>query len=134
MKKILGALFVVSVLIVCVSTQGYYLDPSATRYAEVAADSVRVFLSEADLDSLDYVKIAVIEAKGSGEHTSQTGMIKAMRKKAGKLGGNGLLLPKIDEPSRGAKFAGAILGTGTKRKGNAVVIHIIGRKAVAIEE
>jgi len=134
MKRFLGALLIMTLLIVCVSTQGYYLDPEAKRYPPVAPESVRVFLSEADLDSLDYVKIAVIEATGSGEYTSQTGMVKAIRKKAGELGGNGILLPRIDEPGTGAKVAGAFLGTGTQRKGNAIVIHVFGNKTVETEE
>jgi len=112
----------------CVSTKGIYLDPTSQKYTPVSPDSVRIFISESELDSLNYIKIAIIEATGSSEFTSQTGMINAMRKKAGKLGGNGVLLPQIKEAGAGAKVAGAFLGTGTERKGNAVVIRVLGKK------
>jgi hypothetical protein len=89
---------------------------------------VRIFTTESELDTLEYIRIAMIEATGSGEFTSQTGMYNAIRKKAGSIGGNGVLLPQINEPGAGAKVAGAIFGTGTERKGNAVVIRVIGKR------
>ncbi len=113
----------------CVSTKALLLDPTAERYPPVPPESVRIFTSEAELDTLKYVRIAMIEATGSGEFTSQTKMLKAIRKKAGELGGNGVLMPKIEEPGAGAKVAGAFLGTGTERKGNAIVIRVLGKKS-----
>lgn len=117
-----------TIFVACVTTRAIYVDPTATRYAPVSPESVRIFTTEAELDTLEYVRVAIIEASGSGEYTSQTGMIDAMRKKAGELGANGLLLPQINEPGAGAKVAGAIFGTGTERKGNAVAIRILGPK------
>ena len=80
------------------------------------------------LDTLDYVRVAIIEATGSGEWTNQSEMLEAIRRKAGELGGNGVILPRVDEPSAGAKVAAAFLGTGTQRKGNAVAVRVIGPK------
>lgn len=121
-------LLAVTIFTACVTTRAIYIDPAAARYAPVPPESVRIFTTEAELDTLEYVRVAIIEASGSGEYTSQTGMIDAMRKKAGTLGANGLLLPQINEPGAGAKVAGAIFGTGTERKGNAVAIRILGPK------
>jgi hypothetical protein len=112
----------------CVHTQATFLDPTAPRYAPIPEDSVRILTAESELDTLEYVRVAVIEASGSGEYTSQTGMLNAMRKKGGALGGNAILLPQIQEPGAGAKVAGAIFGTGTQRKGNVIVIRILGPK------
>lgn len=112
----------------CVSTKAIYLAPAEERYEPVAPEDVRIFTSEAELDEFDYVRIAIIEATGSGEWTSQTGMYKAIRKKAGSLGANGVLLPEINEPGAGAKVAGALFGTGTQRKGSAIAIRVLGRK------
>ncbi len=124
--------FVVLILLIivtgCVSTKATYLNPSMAQYPPVSPDSVRIITSEAELDSLIYERIAIIEASGSGEYTNQIEMIEAMRKKAGKLGGNAVLLPQINEPSAGAKIAGALFGTGTERKGNAIAIRILGKK------
>jgi hypothetical protein len=55
-------------------------------------------------------------------------MLDAMRKKAGAIGANAILLPQINEPGAGAKVAAAIFGTGTQRKGNVVALRILGRK------
>ena len=74
------------------------------------------------------MRIAIIEASGSGEFTNQSEMLQAMRTKAGELGGNGVILPRIEEPSAGAKVAAAFLGTGTQRKGNVVAVRVLGVK------
>jgi len=114
-------------LLSCVTTKAIMLVPGE-QYAPLPPDSVRIFVLESELDTLNYVRVALIEATGSSEWTSQTGMYNAMRKKAASLGCNGVLLPQIDEASSGAKVAGAIFGTGTERKGKAVAIRILGRK------
>jgi hypothetical protein len=123
-----GLLLLCAVVAGCVSTKSVYLNPSGPKYNAVSPDSVVIFTSESELDTLEYVRVAMIEATGSGEYTSQTGMYSAIRKKAGSLGCNGVLLPQINEPGAGAKVAGAIFGTGTQRKGNAIAIRILGRK------
>ena len=115
------------ILISCVSTKSTYLNPSGEHYAPITPDSVFIITSESELDTLDYVRVAIIEATGSGEWTSQTGMHNAIRKKAAALGCNGVILPQISEPGAGAKIAGAIFGTGTQRKGSAIAIRIFGR-------
>ena len=112
----------------CVTTHATLVDPTATHYARVPADSVRIFTDQSELDTLDFVRIAIIEASGSGEWTNQSEMLQAMRTKAGELGGNGVILPRIEEPSAGAKVAAAFLGTGTQRKGNVVAVRILGVK------
>lgn len=111
----------------CVNTKVTMLIPGEEA-APISPDSVRIFVLESELDTLEYLRVAIIEATGSGEWTSQSGMYNAMRKKAATLGCNGILLPQISEPGAGAKVAGAFLGTGTERKGQAVAIRVIGRK------
>lgn len=113
----------------CVSTKSTYLNPGLEKYDPLPPDSVRIFMDEAELDSLEYVRVALIEATGSGEFTSQTEMYDAIRKRAGKLGCNGVLMPQIKEPGAGAKVAAAIFGTDTERRGSAIAIRIIGRKS-----
>jgi len=112
----------------CVTTRYTLINPSAERYASVPPDSVVILTDEAELDTLEYTRIAIIEATGSGEFTKQTDMINAMRKRAAEVGANAILLPRIDEPGAGAKVAAAVFGTGTERKGNVVAIRILGRK------
>lgn len=118
----------VLLLAACVSTKAILVDPTAPKLAPVPPDSVRIFTAESELDTLDYVRVAVIEASGSGEFTSQSGMLNAMRQKAAKLGANGILLPQIQEPGAGAKVAAAIFGLTTQRKGSVVAIRVRGPK------
>jgi hypothetical protein len=113
----------------CVRTKSVLLNPAAAPYAAIDPATVRIFTDERELDSLEFTRVAIIEATGSGEFTSQSGMIEAMRKKAAQLGANAILLPTINEPGAGAKVAAAFLGTGTQRKGNVVAIRIIGRRS-----
>jgi len=124
----LAALLLVTLCTACVTTRHTFLDPSAPRYDPVSPDSVRILTHESELDSLDYSRVAVIEATGSGEFTNQIGMLEAMRKKAGELGANAILLPQIEEPGAGAKVAAAVFGTGTQRKGSVVAIRIHGNR------
>lgn len=122
-------LLALGLLVGCVQTQATLLNPSAQAYPPVAPDSVIILTSDTELDTLEFARVAMIEATGSGEWTSQTGMLEAMRKKAGKMGANAILMPAINEPGAGAKVAGAFLGTGTQRKGQVVALRILGRKA-----
>jgi hypothetical protein len=112
----------------CVKTKYTLVNPSAQRYEAVQPEQVWIVTAEAELDTLNYVRIAIIEATGSGEVTDQAGMLNAMRKRAGELGANAVLLPQIHEPGAGAKVAGAVFGTGTQRKGTAIAIRVLGPK------
>ena len=51
-------------------------------------------------------------------------MLKSMRKKAAAVGANGIIMDGINEPSAGAKIAGAVFGTGAERKGKSVAIFV----------
>ncbi len=115
-------------LAACVRTNSVLLNPAAAPLPAVAPSSVQIFTNERELDSLVYTRVAIIEATGSGEFTSQSGMIEAMRKKAARLGANAILLPTINEPGAGAKVAAALFGTGTQRKGNVVAIRVTGKR------
>jgi len=112
----------------CVQTKPTLINPSAERYEPVLPENVWIVTAEEELDTLNYVRIAIIEATGSGEYTDQSGMLDAIRKKAGELGANAVLMPQINEPGAGAKVAAALFGTGTQRKGNAIAIRVLGPK------
>ena len=52
-------------------------------------------------------------------------MWNSMRKKAGKLGANAIILDAMSEPSAGAKVASMIFGVGgAQRKGKAIAIYV----------
>jgi hypothetical protein len=72
----------------------------------------------------DYKEVALLNSTANTGFTSESGMIKSMRKKAADVGANGIIMGSINEPSAGAKIAGAIFGTGAERKGKSVAIFV----------
>lgn len=105
----------------CVQTQATMLGPKG-QYPPVAPDQVQVFLDEDDAPAT-CTKIALINAQGESSFTNEAKMIEASRKKAGQVGANAVILAKINEPSAGAKIAGAFLGTGSQRRGQLVALR-----------
>lgn len=105
----------------CVRTNAVRL--GGQTYPAVPADQVQVFLSEDDVD-VPFERIALINAKGEASYTDEAKMINAMRKKAGEMGANAIILGEIKEPSAGSKIAAAVLGTGAERKGQVVAIRV----------
>ncbi|MGH7461473.1 MAG: hypothetical protein ACREMA_10650 [Longimicrobiales bacterium] len=71
----------------------------------------------------EFVKLALINAEGPHGWTSDKGMVDKVRKEAGKLGSNGVILEEIREPSAGAKVAGAVFGVPAQRHGKVVAIR-----------
>jgi hypothetical protein len=51
-------------------------------------------------------------------------MANSQRKKAAKLGANGIILGDQKDPSTGAKLAQAFFGTSADRKGKSVAIYL----------
>lgn len=110
-------------LAACVTTQALRLGPSIGR-PPVAWRDVLVYRS-ADQIPGKYEEIALLSATGDTAWTSEETMWNSMRKKAGKLGANAIILDATSEPSAGAKVAAAfLLGSGAERKGKAVAIYV----------
>ena len=110
----------------CVSTNAVKLS-AGKIYAPTDPDLVKVYLTEEDVPG-EFVKIALITAKGSSGWTSEERMIEKMKKKAAGFGANAIVLNEIREPSAGAKIAGAVFGTGTQRQGKVLAIRLIDKK------
>jgi hypothetical protein len=70
---------------------------SPVRYAPVHPDSVFVFTSEARVHR-PYEEVAILDGSMSSNGLDAD-MIRAMQKKAGELGANGLILGDIKHPS-----------------------------------
>jgi hypothetical protein len=125
MKKNTLVLLMISIAFVtsCVSVNTTKLGTGASR-PPVPADQVAIYRT-ADQVSGKYEEIALINAKGDSTWTSEAGMFKQMKKKAGLMGANGIILDAVSEPSAGAKIAGAIFGVGAERKGKAIAIFVL---------
>jgi hypothetical protein len=71
-----------------------------------------------------YEEIAILHSEGEASWTNEEAMYRSMRKKAGEMGANAIILDALSEPSAGAKIAGAFFGTGAERKGKAIAIYV----------
>lgn len=94
-----------------------------TSHAPTEPDSVRIYLDENDIPG-PYEKLALIQASGATSWTTTDQMFDRVREEAAAVGANGVLVEGVDEPSAGAKVAGAFLGTGTQRTGRMIVIRV----------
>lgn len=116
------AVAVAALLTACVSTQATRLGTSAVR-APVAPDSVAIYRSAAQVPGC-YEEVALLTSSGDYQMTNEAKMFDSMRKKAGEVGANGVILGAVSEPGTGAKVAQAFLGTAANRRGKAVAIYV----------
>ncbi|NIR49545.1 MAG: hypothetical protein GWN41_09865 [Phycisphaerae bacterium] len=103
-------------------------------YPNVDPEEVVVYVTPNDVTG-DYEKIGIIHAQGESSWTNEHQMIESAKKKAASIGANGIILGEIDEPSAGAKIAGAIFGTGTTRRTQILAIYVFeNQRSGAIEK
>jgi len=109
----------------CVTTESVKLGTATVaQRPPIPWDKVVVYRT-ADQVPGKYEEIALLIATGDALWTSEAEMWKSLRKEAGKLGANAIILDAMSEPSAGAKVASAFLGVGgAERKGKAVAIYI----------
>ena len=82
-----------------------------------------LYLDPADIPGA-YEKIAIMYASGDHLLTNESHMLRQARKKAAKIGANGILLQRLTEPGTGDKVARVILGTEADRKGEVIAIFV----------
>jgi hypothetical protein len=130
--RFLLAAAVFPLLAACVTTNVAMLSP-AGRYAPVPQDQVQVFLSAEEIRG-EYERIAIINAQGGSSMTNEGQMIRKLQLRAGNLGANGIILGDINEPSSGAKVAGAIFGVDPQRKGRVIAIRLKDQPAPSADQ
>ncbi len=106
----------------CVHTGATMLNASA-KLPPICPEGVQLFTG-AEKVGQQYHEIAVLTSNGDADMTSAEGMANSQRKKAAKLGANGVILGEQKDPSTGARIADAFLGTGAVRKGKSIAIYI----------
>jgi hypothetical protein len=99
----------------CVSARATMLG-GTPQYPPVLETDVRVFLSEDQVPG-SCVQYAIIHTSGAADLTDETDMIAAARRRAGKIGANGVLLGQVRDPSTGTRIASAVFGMPANRKG-----------------
>lgn len=97
------------------------LDP--TVRSRISEEQVRIYRSEASIQC-EYAEVAIINAQGGSNYTNENQMFNAAKNRAGKIGANGVVLGNINEPSSGAKVAGAIFGVSPTRRGEMLAVYV----------
>ena len=115
---LLGAL----TLTACVNVSATRLSGGQTL-APLAASEVTIYRSR-DLVPGKYREIALLEADGDGASTRERDFYESMRKKAAKLGANGLILERGLEPSPTVKIAAALLDVQYTRYRHAIAVLV----------
>ena len=123
MRRGIAAAALALVLGACVSTNAVRLGAAPAR-PPVAEEAVAVYRTAAQVPG-KYEEIALLNATGESSWTNEAKMMNSMRKKAGKMGANAIILDAISEPGAGAKVAAAVLGVGAERKGKAIAIYVL---------
>lgn len=114
---------VVTVVLGCTRTNAALVDNSV-KLAPSCADGVKIYSTPSAVGG-EYKEVALLNSTAKTGFTSEAGMLKSMRKKAAAVGANGIIMGSINEPSAGAKIAGAVFGTGAERKGKSVAIFVV---------
>lgn len=111
----------------CVTTEAVKIG-TAPKRPLVPPDQVVVYRI-ADQVPGKYEEIALLISTGDSILTNETEMWESMKKKAGKLGANAIILDAMSEPSAGVKVASWIFFVpGAERKGKAIAIYVFSLK------
>nr|AGS49912.1 hypothetical protein [uncultured bacterium esnapd22] len=102
----------------CVSARATMLGQNE-QLPPVLETDVRVFLNEGQIPA-ECSPYALIHTTGAANMTDETDMIAAARRRAGKIGANGVLLGEVKEPGTGTQVVSAIFGVPANRKGQLV--------------
>jgi hypothetical protein len=106
----------------CTRTNAALIDNSV-RLAPTCPDAVKIYTTPTAV-GVPYTEVALLNSSGASDWTTESGMMKSMRKKAADVGANGIIMGDIKEPGAGAKVAAAVFGTGTERKGKSLAIFV----------
>ena len=128
MKAITAALLCTLALTGCVTTNASMLGTATSKRPLVLPQNVALYRS-ADQVPGKYEEIALLNSAGDSGFTDESKMFESMKKKAGEIGANAVILDALSEPSGGAKVAAAIFGVSAQRKGKALAIYIFPSQA-----
>lgn len=107
----------------CTSTGAVMLGGTGT-YPELSPTQVRVFLHEEDVDA-DYERIALVTARSDAAWADEADLVRAMRRRAAKLGANAIILGEIRDPTTVERIAEVLTDYNPQRRGRAVAIRLL---------
>jgi hypothetical protein len=121
-RAALLSLIAAILLAACTTTSAVLLGGSGT-YPELNPAEVRVFLRERDVPA-EYERIALVTAKSDAGWSDETDLIRAMRKRAAKLGANAIIIGDISDPTTLERVAEVLTDYEPQRRGRAVAIRL----------
>jgi len=110
------------VLSACVSTNAARLGTAMVRPV-VDPEMVAVYRTASQVPR-QYDEVALLNSTGMSGWTNEAGMLKSMRREAGRSGANAVVLDAIIEPNAATKVVAALIGVGAERKGKALAIYV----------
>lgn len=97
---------------------------SAPARPPVLTDSVRVFYSR-DAVPGRYEEIALLSTNAEWLTRGHEAMYAALRKKAGEIGANAVILSPVEEPTAVAKVASILISSPATLRGSAIAIFLV---------
>lgn len=107
----------------CVVTNATRLSTATESRAPVLPKDVALYRVASQVPRR-YEEVALLNSAGDANYTNESKMFESMKKEAGKVGANGVILDALSEPGAGAKVAAAIFGVSAQRKGKALAIWV----------
>lgn len=119
MKHTLNSALALLVLILagCTSVSQTVLMPGLPP---MLPEEVQIFLPGDSIPPHD--RVAILAGKGADYWSNRTQLLEHLRRRAGDLGANGVILGEVEESSSGEKIVGYLTGFGSNRDQNAIAI------------
>lgn len=117
------ALLAAAVLGACTSTSAVMLGGGAPL-PERHPDEVLIFPTEEDVP-VAFERIALVTSRSDADWADEADLIRAMQRRAAKLGATGLILDEVREPSTLERVAEVVVGYEAPRRGRALAIRLI---------
>lgn len=118
----LFALITAALLGACTTTGAVLLDtgPGPERHP----NDVRVFLYEDEVPG-EYERIALVTARSDASWADETDLIRAMRRRAARLGADAIILGEVTDPNTLERVAEVLTDYEPQRRGRAVAIRLL---------
>ncbi len=116
MKRYL-AIFSLLILVGCTSVSHTVL---MTNLTPVDPEEVQIFLPGDSIPPHD--RVAILAGTGSDDWSNRSQLLNHLRRKAGELGANGVIVGDVEESSTGEKVVGMLTGYGSNREQDAIAI------------
>lgn len=121
-RAALYTFFAAALLGACTTTGAVMLDGGP--YAEQHPNDVRVYLHEEDVPG-EYERIALVTARSDAGWTDETDLIRAMRRRAAKLGADAIIVGEVRDPTTLERVAEVLTDYEPQRRARGLAIRLL---------